>query len=64
MSHGNGHSAQTFTANSNIKWRVLNVYYSSGEVTLISEIPLQTDGRTRLLFKWSNRGFICRRKTK
>ena len=43
MSHGNGHSAQKFTANSNIKWRVLNVDYSSGEVTLISETPLQTD---------------------
>lgn len=43
MSHGNGHSAQTFTANSNIKWRVLNVDYTSGEVTLISETPLQTD---------------------
>lgn len=43
MSHGNGHSAQKFTANSNIKWRVLNVDYSSGEVALISETPLQTD---------------------
>lgn len=43
MSHGNGHSVQKFTANSNIKWRVLNVDYSSGEVTLISETPLQTD---------------------
>lgn len=43
MSHGNGHSTQTFTANSNIKWRVLNVNYTSGEVTLISETPLQTD---------------------
>ncbi len=24
MSHGNGHSRQIFTANSSIKWRVLN----------------------------------------
>lgn len=43
MSHGNGHSVQTFKANSDIKWRVLNVDYTSGEVTLISETPLQTD---------------------
>lgn len=43
MSHGNGHSAQTFTANDNIRWRVLNIDYTSGEVTLISETPLQTD---------------------
>lgn len=43
MSHGNGHSVQTFTANSNIKWRVLSIDYSSGEITLISETPIQTD---------------------
>lgn len=53
MSHGNGCSktddnvdlsnGQTFTANSNIKWRVLSKNNETGEVVLISESPIQTD---------------------
>lgn len=53
MSHGNGCSktsdgvniseGQTFTANSNIKWRVLSTNKTTGEVVLISEEPIQTD---------------------
>lgn len=53
MSHGNGCSktddgidlskGQTFTANSDIKWRVLSINKETGEVVLISEEPIKTD---------------------
>lgn len=53
MSHGNGCSktddgidlskGQTFTANGNIKWRVLSINKETGEVVLISEEPIKTD---------------------
>lgn len=53
MSHGNGCSktddgidlskGQTFTANSDIKWRVLSIDKETGEVVLISEEPIGTD---------------------
>ena len=53
MSHGNGCSVtddsvnlsngQTFTANGNIKWRILSTNKESGEVVLISEEPVKTD---------------------
>lgn len=53
MSHGNGCSTtddgvdisggQTYTANSNIKWRVLSTNKENGEVVLISEEPIKTD---------------------
>lgn len=41
--HGNGYSAQTFTANSDIRWRVLNVDEETKEVLLISDKPIKTD---------------------
>lgn len=53
MEHGNGCSktdegvdlskGQTFTANSDIKWRVLSINKETGEVVLISEEPIKTD---------------------
>ena len=43
-SHGSGYSSsQTFTTNSDIKWRVLSANTSTGEVVLISETPIKTD---------------------
>ena len=43
--HGNGNSAQTFTATANTKWRVLNIN-SDGTVELISENIIQTSATT------------------
>lgn len=43
--HGNGDSAQTFTATANTKWRVLNIN-SDGTVELISENIIQTSATT------------------
>ena len=43
ITHGNGNSSQTFTANNTTRWRVLDADKSSGKVELISEYPIQTD---------------------
>lgn len=53
MLHGNGCSktsdnadlsgGQTFTANSNIKWKVLSIDDETGEIVLISEEPIRAD---------------------
>ncbi len=40
MSHGNGDSEQTFSVESNTKWRVLSKDETTGEVVLISETPI------------------------
>ena len=45
ITHGNGNSSQTFTANNTTRWRVLDVDKSSGKVELISEYPIQTDSK-------------------
>ena len=42
-SHGNGYGVQNFTANTNIRWRVLSTNKEAGEVVLISEMPILTD---------------------
>lgn len=41
QNHGNGDSAQTFTAKASTKWRVLEI--GTGTVTLISEDVIKTD---------------------
>ncbi len=41
--HGNGYGIQKFTANNNIKWKVLEIDNSTGEIILISEEPILTD---------------------
>lgn len=53
MEHGNGCSktsdgidlsnGQTFTANSNIKWKVFSIDDETGEIVLISEEPIRAD---------------------
>lgn len=44
MSHGNGDSDQKFTSSSNIKWKVLSKNETSGEVVLVSEKSIDTNG--------------------
>ena len=44
---GNGSATQTFTANSNIKWRVLDVNKQTGVVALVSETPISTDSNAK-----------------
>ena len=41
QNHGNGDSAQTFTATASTKWRILSI--ENGTVTLISEDGIKTD---------------------
>ena len=41
QNHGNGDSAQTFTATASTKWRILSI--ENGTVTLISEDVIKTD---------------------
>ena len=56
--HGNGNSAQTFTATANTKWRVLNIN-SDGTVELISENIIQTSATTPSNFKLQGaRGYL------
>ena len=43
ITHGNGYSEQTYTANDSIKWQVLTVNKDTGVVELISENPIKTD---------------------
>lgn len=66
-SHGNGHSDQTFTSSSNIKWKVLSKDTSTGEIVLVSEKVIVPDGQTatfngggRFILFRSNGIFICR----
>lgn len=42
-SHGNGYQNQKFTSNSNMKWRILRNDTKTGEIVLISELPIATD---------------------
>ena len=51
LSHGNGYGNQTFTSNDSIKWRVLDKNVSTGEITLISENPIQTDSNTNFYLR-------------
>ena len=41
QNHGNGYSAQTFTAKASTKWKILSI--ENGTVTLISEDVIKTD---------------------
>ena len=59
--HGNGYTSaekgggQTFTANSNIKWRVLSI--ENGVVELISENVIKTDSNANFILKGA-RGYL------
>lgn len=57
LENGNGDSAQTFTANKDIKWIVLNVNKEEGILELISEEPIKTDSGRKLFFK-GNIGYL------
>lgn len=57
LENGNGDSAQTFTANKDIKWIVLNVNKEEGILELISEEPIKTDSGKNLFFK-GNIGYL------
>lgn len=60
--HGNGYTStetgggQTFTANSNIKWRVLNVE-QDGTIELISEDAIKTDSNQNFILTGA-RGYL------
>ncbi len=49
--HGNGSTEQTFTANDNIKWRILSKDEITGEVVLISTEAITTDNGTNFELK-------------
>lgn len=51
MSHGNGHSSQTFTATNETKWRVFSKDDQTGEIVLISETPIGTNAKTDFYMK-------------
>ena len=58
---GNGYGNQTFTANSNIKWRILKKDSSTGEVVLISEAPIKSDESASLYLQGA-KGYLYAEK--
>ena len=49
--HGNGSTEQTFTANDNIKWRIISKDEITGEVVLISTEANTTENGTNFELK-------------
>lgn len=48
---GNGYGAQTFTANSNIKWKILSKNETTGQVVLTSEYVILSDNNALFYLK-------------